>query len=232
MESPAATQVLQYFKSRNLTGLRAIRHHLDKEELRHSIVELLGQIAGHLDAMGFDSKEKPMPAEYRELLIEIATIVGAYPVLTLSQKGAVISGDVELVKCLLNQLQHWEDEAVVAAIPGALVNSQFNVAMFLIQFYLHRLPTGRRPEKKISAMELYQCFEACCESVPFKSLGNDELAKAQILEMMMKTGYIHHILYMSQTRRFVPSHEFFQALQSIQPAQQQFLRQFHARKKA
>lgn len=232
MESSAATQVLQYFKSRNLVGLRAIRHHLDKEELRNGAVELLGQIAGHLDAIGFDSKEKPMPAEYRELLIEIATIVGAYPVLTLSQKGAVISGDVELVKCLLNQLQHWEDEAVVAAIPGALVNSQFPVAMLLIQFYLHLLPVGRRPEKRLTAMELYQCFDACCESVPFKSLGAEELAKAKILELLMDTGYIHHILYMSQTCRFVPSHEFFNALQSMSPTQQQFLRQFHIRKKA
>lgn len=212
--------------------MRSIRHHLDKEELRNSAVELLDQIAGHLQAMGFDGKHKPMPVEYRELLIEIATIVGAYPVLTCSQRGAVISSDLELVRCLVNQLQNWEDEAVVAAIPGALVNSQFPVAMFLIQFYLHRLPTGRRAEKRITAMELYQCFEACCESVPFKSQGDDELARAKIMELMMETGYIHHVLYMSQTCRFVPSHEFFNSLQSIKPSQQQFLRQFHARKKA
>lgn len=230
MENSAAAQVLRYFKSRNLAGLRSIRHHLDKEELRHGAVDLLDQLAGNLDTMGFDGKHKAMPREYRELLIEIATIVGAYPVLTCSQRGAVISSDVELVRCLLNQLQTWQDEAIVAAIPGTLVNSQFATAMLLIDFYLHRLPVGRRSEKRLTALELYQCFDACCESVPFKSLGDDELAKAKLMQLMMDTGYIHHILYMSQTCRFVPRHEFFEALQSINPSQQQLLRQFHAQK--
>lgn len=224
--------VLQYFKARNLSGLQGIRHHLDKAELQAGTVQLLSDIADHLHGLGFDGKSKTMPGEYRELLLELATLIGPVPVLLGCQRGAGINGDYELVRCLLNQLQEHQDELIVEQIPPALMSSQFHVGMLLIRFYLHRLPVGRKPRRKLTAMELYQAYEALDEVVPFNSQGHEELAGAEIMGLMVETGFVHNILYRAQTGRFVPSQSFYNALQLLKPQEQQFLKQFHARKKA
>ena len=229
MESRDVGIVFTYFKNRNFVGLRAIRHHLDKEEIKASTNQILTDIAQYLDDNSFDGKKRLMPQVYRDLLIEIANLVGSWPVLTMSQKGCVLNNDLELVRCLLNHLPAWQHEAVVKCLPGALVNSQFDVALMLIRYYLHFDVSGRIPDKKLTAIELYDCFESSCDALPFKSLGDDERAKYEIIELMIKSGYIHHILYMYSARRLVPRQHFFDSLSRISPADQDVIRLFHAR---
>lgn len=230
--SEAADLVFQHFKSRNLRGLQSIRHHLDKHELQAGTVQLLADIADHLHVQGFDGKSKPLDEEYRELLLELATLVGPVAVLLGTQRNAPISGDYELVRCLLNQLAEHQDELIIEQIPSALMNSQFHVGMLLVRFYLHKLPAGRKPERKLTAMELYGAFEALDEVVPFISQGDEELASLEIMRLMLETGFVHNVLYRAQTGRFAPSQSFYNALSLLKPAEQQFLKLFHARKKA
>lgn len=232
MSDQAADLVFQHFKSRNLRGLQSIRHHLDKHELQAGTVQLLADIADHLHAQGFDGKSKPLDDEYREMLLELATMIGPVAVLLGTQRNAPISGDHELVRCLLNQLAEHQDELIIEQIPSALMNSQFRVGMLLVRFYLHKLPAGRKPERKLTAMELYGAFEALDEVVPFNSQGNEELAALEITRLMLETGFVHNVLYRAQTGKFVPSQSFYNALNLLKPAEQQFLKQFHARKKA
>ncbi|POF92840.1 hypothetical protein [Pseudomonas putida] len=232
MPDQAADLVFQYFKTQNLRGLQGIRHHLDKNELQAGTVQLLADIADHLHALGFDGKSKPLDDGYREMLLELATLIGPVAVLLGTQRNAPIAGDYELVRCLLNQLAEHQDELIVEQIPSALMNSQFNVGMLLVRFYLHKLPAGRKPERKLTAMELYQAFEALDDVVPFNSQGNEELAALEITRLMLETGYVHNVLYRAQTGKFVPSQSFYNALNLLKPAEQQFLKKFHARKKA
>lgn len=230
--SESAELVFQHFKARNLRGLQSIRHHLDKNELQAVTVQLLADIADHLHDQGFDGKSKPLDDGYREMLLELATMIGPVAVLLGTQRGAPISGDYELVRCLLNQLAEHQDELIIEQIAPALMNSQFNVGILLVRFYLHKLPAGRKPQLKLTAMELYQAFEALDEVVPFNSQGNEELAALEIMRLMVDTGFVHNILYRAQTGKFVPSQSFYNALSLLKPAEQQFLKQFHARKKA
>lgn len=232
MPDQAADLVFQYFKTQNLHGLQGIRHHLDKQELQVGTVQLLADIADHLHNQGFDGKSKPLDDGYREMLLELATLIGPVGVLLGCQRGAGISGDYELVRCLLNQLQEHQDELIIEQIPLALMNSRFHVGMLLIRFYLHKLPVGRKPRRKLTAMELYAAYEALDEVVPFNSQGHEELAGAEIMGLMVETGFVHNILYKAQAGRFVPSQSFYNALQLLKPQEQQFLKQFHARKKA
>lgn len=228
----AGDLVLQHFKARNLQGLQGIRHHLDKAELQAATVQLLAEIADHLHGQRFDGKSKTMPGEYREILLELATLIGPVPVLLGCQRGAGINGDYELVRCLLNQLAEHQDELIIEQIPVALMNSQFPAGMLLIRFYLHKLPVGRKPRRKLTAMELYEAYEALDEVVPFNSQGHEELAGMEIMELMVETGFVHNILYKAQAGRFAPSQSFYNALQLLKPKDQQFLKQFHARQKA
>lgn len=230
--SEAAELVFQHFKSRNLRGLQGIRHHLDRNELQAGTVQLLADISDHLHDLGFDGKSKRMDDEYREMLLELATIIGPVAVLLGTQRNAPISGDHELVRCLLNQLAEHQDELIIEQIPPALMNSQFHVGMLLVRFYLHKLPAGRKPQRKLTAMELYQVFEALDDVVPFNSQGDDELASLEIMRLMLETGFVHNVLYRAQTGRFVPSQSFYNSLNLLKPHEQQFLKQFHARKKA
>lgn len=230
--SESAELVFQHFKARNLRGLQSIRHHLDKNELQAVTVQLLADIADHLHDQGFDGKSKPLDDGYREMLLELATLIGPVGVLLGTQRNAPISGDCELVRCLLNQLAEHQDELLIEQIPAALMNSQSNVGMLLVRFYLHKLPAGRKPERKLTAMELYQAFEALDEVVPFNSQGDEELASLEIMRLMLETGFVHNVLYRAQTGRFAPSQSFYNALNLLKAAEQQFLKQFHARKKA
>lgn len=232
MSNQSAEMIFNAFKARNLAGLQSIRHHLDKHELQAGTVQLLADIADHLHALGFDGKSKPLDDGCREMLLELATMIGPVAVLLGTQRNAPISGDYELVRCLLNQLAEHQDELIIEQIPVALMNSQFHVGMLLVRFYLHRLPAGRKPLRKLTAMELYQAFEALDEVVPFNSQGNEELAALEIMRLMVDTGFVHNILYRAQTGKFVPSQSFYNALNLLKPAEQQFLKQFHARKKA
>lgn len=232
MPDQAADLVFQYFKTQNLRGLQSIRHHLDKHELQAGTVQLLADIADHLHDQGFDGKSKPLDDGYREMLLELATLIGPVAVLLGTQRNAPICGDYELVRCLLNQLQEHQDELIIEQIPAALMNSQFHVGMLLVRFYLHKLPAGRKPERKLTAMELYQAFEALDEVVPFNSQGNEELVALEIMRLLVDTGFVHNILYKTQAGRFAPSQSFYNALQLLKPKDQQFLKQFHARKKA
>lgn len=230
--SESAELVFQHFKARNLRGLQSIRHHLDKHELQAGTVQLLADIADHLHNQGFDGKSKPLDGGHREMLLELATLIGPVAVLLGCQRGAGISGDYELVRCLLNQLQEHQDELIIEQIPAALMNSQFHVGMLLVRFYLHRLPAGRKPMRKLTAMELYQAFEALDEVVPFNSQGDEELASLEIMRLMLDTGFVHNVLYRAQTGRFAPSQSFYNALNLLKPSEQQFLKLFHARKKS
>lgn len=232
MSNQSAEMIFNAFKARNLAGLQGIRHHLDKAELQAGTVQLLADIADHLHSLGFDGNSKRMDDEYRELLLELATLIGPVGVLLGCQRGAGISGDYELVRCLLNQLQEHQDDLIIEQIPVALMNSQFAVGMLLVRFYLHKLPAGRKPERKLTAMELYQAFEALDEVVPFNSRGDEELASLEIMRLMLDTGFVHNILYRAQTGRFAPSQSFYNALNLLRPQEQSFLKQFHARKKA
>lgn len=232
MRDPAADLVFQHFRARNLAGLQGIRHHLDKQALQAGTVQLMSDIADHLHDQGFDGKSKPLDDGYREMLLELATLIGPVTVLLGTQRGAPISGDYELVRCLLNQLAEHQDELIIEQIPPALMNSQFHVGMLLVRFYLHKLSAGRKPERKLTAMELYQAFEALDEVVPFISQGDEELASLEIMRLMLDTGFVHNILYRAQTGKFVPSQSFYNALQLLKPQEQKFLKQFHARKKA
>lgn len=232
MRDQAADLVFQHFRARNLAGLQGIRHHLDKHELQAGTVQLLSDIADHLHALGFDGKSKPLDDEYRELLLELATMIGPVALLLGTQRGAPICGDYELVRCLLNQLQEHQDELIIEQIPAALMNSQFHVGMLLVRFYLHKLAAGRKPQRKLNAFELYQAFEALDEVVPFNSQGDEELASLEIMRLMLDTGFVHNILYRAQTGRFAPSQSFYNALNLLRPQEQSFLKQFHARKKA
>lgn len=232
MLNQSAEMIFNAFRARNLQGLQAIRHHLDKNELQAGTVQLLSDIADHLHALGFDGKSKPMDDEYRELLLELATMIGPVAVLLGTQRNAPISADYELVRCLLNQLAEHQDELIIEQVAPALMNSQFNVGILLVRFYLHKLPAGRKPPRKLTAMELYQAFEALDEVVPFNSQGNEELAALEITRLMLETGFVHNILYRAQTGKFVPSQSFYNSLNLLKPAEQQFLKQFHARKKA
>lgn len=230
MHDTAGRLVFQHFKSRNLFGLQAIRHHLDKQELHQDTAQLLADIADHLHALGFDGKTRELSAEYRELLLELATIVGPIPVLMGTQRGCRISGDYELVRCLLNQMMDHQDALIVELIPVAMANSQFAVGMLLVRFYLRLLPTGRKPARKLSAMELYGAFVALSEVVHFQSHGNEKFAELELMGLMMETGCIHHMLYIAQTGRCPLSQAFYKTLNLLCPSQQQFLRQFHVRK--
>lgn len=232
MTAQASNIVFKYFKSKNLAGLQAIWHHLDKEEVRASTNQLLTEIAEYLDAQGFDGKHNVMPDEYREMLIEIGSLVGPTHVLLQAQKSVFLCNDYELTRCLLNQVREFEDEIIIGQIPNLLKNSQFHIARLLLDFYLHRLTAGRRPQRKLTAMELYLCFEAVADSVPFQARGEDEIVELEILRMLVDTGFVHHILYLAQTRRFVPCQRFYDALYKLTPSEQRFIRNFHARKKA
>ena len=228
----ASVLVLQYFKARNLQGLQSIRHHLDKNELQAGTVQLLADIADHLHALGFDGKSKRMDDGYRELLLELATLIGPVAVLLGTQRNAPICGDYELVRCLLNQLQEHQDELVIEQIPAALMNSQFHVGMLLVRFYLHKFPAGRKPQRKLNAMELYAAYEALDEVVPFNSQGNEELVGLELMRLLVETGYVHNILYRAQAGKFAPSQSFYNALNLLKPDEQRFLKQFHARRKS
>jgi hypothetical protein len=230
--SEAAELVFQHFKARNLRGLQGIRHHLDKNELQAGTVQLLADIADHLHALGFDGKSKPLDGGYREMLLELATLIGPVAVLLGTQRNAPISGDYELVRCLLNQLAEHQDELLIEQIPAALMNSQFHVGMLLVRFYLHKLSVGRKPQRKLTAMELYLAFESLDEVVPFIGQGDEELASMEIMRLMLDTGFVHNILYKAQAGKFVPSQSFYNALNLLKPSDQQFLKLFHARKKA
>lgn len=230
--SEAAELVFQHFKARNLHGFQSICHHLDKNQLQAGTVQLLADIADHLHGLGFDGKSKPLDDGYREMLLELATLIGPVGVLLGTQRNAPISGDYELVRCLLNQLAEHQDELIIEQIPPALMNSQFHVGMLLVRFYLHKLPAGRKPQRKLTAIELYQAFEALDEVVPFNSQGNEELVALEIMRLMLDTGFVHNILYRAQTGKFVPSQSFYNALNLLKPAEQQFLKLFHARKEA
>ena len=232
MLNQSAEMIFKAFTARNLNGLQGIRHHLDKNELQAGTVQLLADIADHLHDQGFDGKSKRMDVEYRELLLELATMIGPIAVLLGTQRNAPISADYELVRCLLNQLVEHQDELIIEQIPAVLMNSQFHVGMLLVRFYLHKLPAGRKPQRKLTAMELYQAFEALDEVVPFNSQGNEELVALDIKRLMLDTGFVHNVLYRAQAGKFAPSQSFYNALSLLKPQEQKFLKQFHTRKKA
>lgn len=230
--SEAAELIFQHFKARNLTGLQGIRHHLDKHELQSGTVQLLADISDHLHDLGFGGKSERMDDEYREMLLELATCIGPVAVLLGTQRSAPICGDYELVRCLLNQLAEHQDELVIEQIPAALMNSQFHVGMLLVRFYLHKLPAGRKPQRKLTAMELYGAFEALDDVVPFNSQGDEELAAFDLMKLLSETGYVHNILYQAKAGRFAPCQSFYDALSLLTPHELNHLDQFHARKKA
>ncbi|WP_312299118.1 hypothetical protein [Stutzerimonas nitrititolerans] len=232
MHDTSGKLVLQHFKSGNLTELRSIRHHLDKQELHADTAQLLADIADHLHAQGFDGKTNELSAEYRELLIELASIIGPLHVLMGTQRGCRISGDYELVRCLLNQVMDHQDDLIVELIPSAMASSQFAVGMLLVRFYLRLLPNGRKPARKLSAMELYQAFEALNEVVHFQSQGQEELVAHELMQLFVKTGYVHNIMYRAQTKRLTLISDFYDGLRTLPPAQQELICQFHIRRKA
>lgn len=227
MEHQAGDIVLKHFKSRNLAGLQAIRHHLDKEEIRASTNQLLTEIAEYLDAHGFDGKHNVMPAECRELLIEIGSMVGPTHVLLQAQKNMFLCNDPELTRCLLNQVREFEDEIIIGQIPNLLKNSQFHIARLLMGFYLHRLPSGRRPQRRLSARELYLCFDAVADSVPFQACGEDETIEREIIRLMVDTGFIHHVLYLAQVGRLARCERLYRALSHLESDDQRFIFDFH-----
>ena len=190
-------------------------------------MQLLADIADHLDAHGFDGKKKSMGDEYRDLLLELATIIGPMPVLLGTQRGAPICGDYELVRCLLNQLQEHQDELIVEQIPAAMMNSQFHIGMLLVWFYLHKLPAGRKPERKLTAMELYRAFEALDEVLPFQSQGDEGRAALDLMRLLSETGYIHNILYRAQAGRFAPCQSFYEKMCLLKPHELHNLSLFH-----
>lgn len=227
MDGQAGDIVFSCFKSRNLAGLQAIRHHLDKEEIKASTNHLLTEIAQYLDDNGFDGKHKEVPDECRELLIEIGSLVGPAHMLLQVQRKVFLCNDYELTRCLLNQVREFEDEIIIGQIPGLLKNSQFHIARLLMSFYLHYLPAGRRPQRKLSAMELYLCFEAVADSVPFKARGEDEVIEREIMRLMLDTGFIHHVLYLAQAGRLAPCQRFYHAISHLAPQEQRFIFDFH-----
>ncbi|KJZ67258.1 hypothetical protein [Pseudomonas fluorescens] len=220
--------VLDFFYSGDVTGFRAAKHHMDKEEIWHDGDFICAQISEWLDDYGIDCDRNELPFEQREILFEIAGILGPLKIIFwLHPSRLPVFNDEVLVKRLLDQLNDAEDEQMVGRIEKCFEWHQYKIGFVLVNFYLHNLRGTRKPELKLTAQGLYNVFEAAGRLRIFNEEYDIDLAELELMEMLVETGYIHNILYLTKHKKLTPSASFYRTLARLPAETKEKIEQFH-----
>lgn len=220
--------VLDFFYSGDVTGFRAAKHHMDKEEIWHDGDFICAQISEWLDDCGIDCDRNELPWEQREILFEIAGILGPLKILFwLYPSRLPVFNDEILVKRLLDQLNDAEDEQLVGRIERCFEWRQYKIGFLLVNFYLHNLRGARKPELKLTAQKLYNVFESAGRLRIFNNEGETGRAEFELMEMLVETGYIHNILYLNKHKKLAPSASFYSTLAKLSTESKAKIERFH-----
>ncbi|MCL8307644.1 hypothetical protein [Pseudomonas putida] len=220
--------VLDFFYSGDVSGFKAVRHHLDKEEIWRDGDFICAQISRWLDGNNIDCDKNELPWEQREILFEIAGILGPLKILFwLHPNRLPVINDEILVKRLLNQLNDAEDEQVVSRIEKCFEWHQYKIGFLLVNFYLHNQRGARKPALKLTAQALYKIFEAAGRLRVLSNEDYSDRAELELMEMLVETGYIHNILYLAKHRKLIHSASFYRALARLSADSKAKIEQFH-----
>lgn len=220
--------VLDFFYSGDVTGFKTVKHQLDKEEIWHDGDFICAQISQWFDDYNMDCERNELPFEQREILFEIAGILGPLKILFwLHPTRLPVFNDEILVKRLLDQLNEAEDEQMVGRIEKCFEWHQYKIGFLLVNFYLHDLRGARKPELKLTAKGLYNVFEAAGRLRIFNNEADTDWAELELMEMLIETGYIHNILYLVKCKKFTPSASFYSTLDKLPAASKAKIEQFH-----
>lgn len=208
--------VLDFFCAGDVAGFRAIKHHMDRQEVWSEQDFICAQISEWLRENEIDCEHKPLPDSQREILVDLSTLIGQVPVLFWTHPNRFpVFNDPTLVKSLLNLMGDVDDEKVVGRIERCFEWDQHKIGFLLVNFYLHNLEGSRRPANKLTAKGLYNIFEAAGR---LRILGNQaktNLAEFRLIKMLVETGYIHNILYLIEQKKLTPCASFYKTLAKL-----------------
>jgi hypothetical protein len=220
--------VLDFFYSSDLVGFKLAKHHLDKEEIWHDGDFICAQISQWLDDYNIDCDRSELPAEQREILFGISGILGPLKILFwLHPTRLPVFNDETLVKRLLDQLNDAEDEQLLGRIEKCFEWHQYKIGFLLVNFYLHNLRGARKPQLKLTAHGLYNIFEAAGRLRIFNNEDDIDRAEMDLMEMLVETGYIHNILYLTKHKKFTPTASFYRTLAKLSNESKEKIEQFH-----
>lgn len=220
--------VLDFFYAGDVSGFRAIKHHMDKQEIWSEQDFICAQISEWLSENEIDCESKQLPHPQREILVDLSTLIGQVPILFWMHPNRFpVFNDASLVKQLLNLIGDVDDEKVLGRIERCFEWDQHKIGFLLVNFYLHNLEGVRRPATKLTAKGLYNIFEATGR---LRILGKqDDIARAEarLMKMLVETGYIHNILYLIERKKLTPCASFYKALDQLPQDWKARIEQFH-----
>lgn len=147
--------VMDYFYAGNAAGFRAVKHHLDKQEIWSEQDFICAQISEWLSENAIDCEHKQLPDPQREILVGLSDLIGSVPILFWTHPNRFpVFNDISLVKSLLNLMGDVDDEKVLTRIERCFEWDQHEIGFLLVDFYMHNLPGMRRPAAKLTAKGL------------------------------------------------------------------------------
>ncbi|MCO7057161.1 hypothetical protein ACUZXZ_08345 [Pseudomonas juntendi] len=220
--------VLDFFCAGDVAGFRAIKHHMDRQEVWSEQDFICAQISEWLSENKIDCESKQLPHPQREILVDLSTLIGQVPILFWMHPNRFpVFNDASLVKQLLNLMGDVDDEKVLGRIERCFEWDQHKIGFLLVNFYLHNLEGVRRPAIKLTAKGLYNIFEATGR---LRILGKqDDIARAEarLMKMLVETGYIHNVLYLVECKKLKPCASFYKALAQLPQDWMARIEQFH-----
>lgn len=220
--------ILDFFYAGNAAGFRAVKHHLDKDEVWSEQDFICAQISEWLTDNRIDCENTQLPDPQREILVDLSTMIGQAPILFWTHPNRLpVFNDIVLVKSLLNLMGDVDDEKVLARIERCFEWDQHEIGFLLVDFYMHKLEGMRRPATKLTAKGLYDIFEATGR---LRILGKqDDIARAEerLMKMLVETGFIHNILYLIEHKKLIACSSFYRALAQLPQGWKERIEQFH-----
>ncbi len=224
----SADAVMDFFYAGNVSGFRAVKHHLDKQEVWSEQDFICAQISEWLSDNKIDCEHKRLPDPQREILVDLSALIGSAPILFWTHPNRFpVFNDIVLVKSLLNLMGDVDDEKVLARIERCFEWDQHEIGFLLVDFYMHNMEGMRRPQTKLTARGLYNVFEAAGR---LRILGKqDDIAKAEarLMKILVETGYIHNVLYLIEHKKITPCTSFYRALAQLPQNWKAGVEQFH-----
>lgn len=220
--------VLDFFCAGDVAGFRAVKHHMDRQEVWSEQDYICAQISEWLSDNKIDCEQKQLPHSQREILVDLSTLIGQVPILFWAHPNRFpVFNDATLVKRLLNLMGDVDDEKVLSRMERCFEWGQHKIGFLFVKFYLHKLEGARRPAMKLTAQGLYNVFEATGR---LRILGKQEgiaRAEVELMKMLVATGYIHNILYLIKHKKLIPCASFYKTLIQLPQYWKGKVEQFH-----
>ncbi|MCK2118904.1 hypothetical protein MYW52_25875 [Pseudomonas juntendi] len=224
----SADAVMDFFYAGNVSGFRAVKHHLDKQEVWSEQDFICAQISEWLSDNQIDCEHKQLPDPQREILLDLSALIGSAPILFWTHPNRFpVFNDIALVKSLLNLMGDVDDEKVLSRIERCFERDQHEIGFLLVDFYMHNLEGMRRPGTKLTAKSLYNIFEATGRLRILGKQDDIDRAEARLMKLLVETGYIHNVLYLIECRKLKPSANFYKALAQLPHDFRATVEQFH-----